>query len=327
MTCLTVTPDVAGEAVAEKADLIVTHHPILFRGVKRLTDDTPEGRMILELVRANVAVYSPHTAFDNTSGGINEILADRLGLTNVIPLRPYLAAAGVKVVVFVPEKDLARVSDAMFAAGAGLIGQYRECSFRLAGTGTFFGSAATNPTVGQKGRREEVAECRLEMVCPQNAIEPVLTALRQAHSYEEPAYDVYPLHPRPSRCGDGRLGALADPCPLAEVAQRLKTALNLSTVQIVGDLQRPVRRVAIACGAGGEMLPDALRSGADVFLTGELRFHEYLTAQSRNLALLLPGHYASERIGVEVLADHLKTQCPEIATWASRGERDPVALI
>jgi dinuclear metal center YbgI/SA1388 family protein len=327
MTCLTVTPQIAGEAIAENADLIVTHHPILFRGVKRLTDDTPEGRMILDLVRANVAVYSPHTAFDNTSGGINEILADRLGLTNVVPLRPQSATAEAKVVVFVPEKDLARVSDAMFAAGAGLIGEYRECSFRLAGTGTFFGSDGTNPTVGQKGRREEVAEWRLEMVCQENGIDRVLTALRQSHSYEEPAYDVYPLRPRPSNVGDGRVGALAAPCPLAELAHRLKTGLNLSTVQVVGDLQRPVRRVAVVCGAGGELLSDVLRSGADVFLTGELRFHDYLTAQARNLALLLPGHYASERIGVEVLADHLKTQFPQITAWASREERDPVAVV
>jgi putative NIF3 family GTP cyclohydrolase 1 type 2 len=205
MTCLTVTPEIAAEAVAEKANLIVTHHPILFRGVKRLTGETSEGRMLLELVRANVAVYSPHTAFDNTAGGINDILAARLGLADVVPLRRQLPPREMKVVVFVPDKDLARVSDALFAAGAGHIGQYRECSFRLAGTGTFFGTDASNPTVGQRGRREAVSEWRLEMVCPETRLEPVLTALRQSHSYEEPAFDVYPLQPRPAPQGDGRL--------------------------------------------------------------------------------------------------------------------------
>src|SRR5262249_42096227 len=152
-----------------KAQLIVSHHPILFRAVKRLTTDTPEGRMLLALIRANVAVYSPHTAFDNTKGGINEILARRLGLADLRPLRMNDGPRQCKIVVFVPENDLAKVSDALFAAGAGHIGEYGECSFRLAGTGTFFGSDAANPTVGQKGRREEVSELRLEVVCPEVA--------------------------------------------------------------------------------------------------------------------------------------------------------------
>ncbi len=327
MTCLTVTPESADEAVAEKADLIVAHHPILFRGLKRLTGDTAEGEMLLELVRANVAVCSPHTAFDNTTGGINEILANRLGLTNLVPLRRQNAAVEMKIVVFVPDKDLARVSDALFAAGAGQIGQYRECSFRIPGTGTFFGSDATNPTVGQKGRREEVAEWRLEMVCPQARLDAVLTALRQSHSYEEPAFDVYPLHPPRSATGDGRLGSLDAPCPLADLAQRLKTALKVPTLQVVGPLTRPVQRVAIVCGAGGELLSDVLRSRADVFLTGELRFHDYLRAQASDLTLLLPGHYASERIGVEALAERLRAQWPDVRTWASSEERDPVAWV
>jgi hypothetical protein len=233
----------------------------------------------------------------------------------------------MKVVVFVPEKDLARVSDSMFSAGAGHIGQYRECSFRLPGTGTFFGTDATSPTVGQKGRREEVAEWRLEVVCPEHQLESVLAALRRSHSYEEPAFDVYPLHPRQSTRGDGRVGNLTSPCPLAAIAQQLKTALQLNKLQIVGDLKRLVSRVAIVCGAGGELLSEVLRTGADVFLTGELRFHDCLTAHAHNLALLLPGHYASERIGVEVLAENFKMQWPAIQVWASREERDPLVII
>ncbi len=327
MTCLTVTPESTAEAVSEKADLIVTHHPILFRGAKRLTDATAEGRMTLQLARADVAVYSPHTAFDNTSGGINEILANRLGLTQVVPLRSQSGPREMKVVVFVPEKDLARVSDAMFMAGAGHIGQYRECSFRLPGTGTFFGTEATSPTVGQKGRREEVAEWRLEVVCAEHQLQAVLAAMRRSHSYEEPAFDVYPLHPRQSARGDGRVGTLTAPGTLAALAQQLKAGLKLNNLQIVGDLNRTINRVAIVCGAGGELLSEVLRAGADVFLTGELRFHDCLTAQAHNLALLLPGHYASERIGVEVLAENLKVQWPAIHVWASREERDPVVVV
>jgi dinuclear metal center YbgI/SA1388 family protein len=327
MTCLTVTPESAAEAVEAKAQLIVTHHPILFRPVKRLTAGSPEGRMVLQMVRAGVAVYSPHTAFDNTAGGINDALARKLSLEEVGPLRRGEGPRQCKVVVFVPDKDLARVSDAMFAAGAGQIGQYGQCSFRLPGTGTFFGSEATNPTVGQKGRREEVSEFRLEVVCPERSLEAVLSAMRRAHSYEEPAYDVYPLRPGASPLGEGRVGRLPRATALGEVARSLKASLKAGAVQVVGDAARPVQRVAIVCGAGGELLSDAVRARADVFLTGEMRFHDYLAAQAQDVALLLPGHYATERFGVEELAARLQEQWPDAEVWASRRERDPVAWV
>jgi dinuclear metal center YbgI/SA1388 family protein len=325
MTCLTVTPEVAAEAVESKARLIVTHHPVLFRAVKRLTTANPEGRMLLALIRAGVAVYSPHTAFDNTAGGINDALARRLGLADVTALRRREGPRQCKVVVFVPDSDLGRVSDAMFSAGAGHIGQYSECSFRLAGTGTFFGSDEANPTVGQKGRREEVSEWRLEAVCPDDKVEQVVNALRRAHSYEEPAYDVYPLRPTRTPAGEGRLGKRKT--TLGELAQAVKAAVSAAAVQAVGDPAQAVERVAVVCGAGGEFLHDALRTRADVLVTGELRFHDYLTAQAQGLALLLPGHYATERFGVEELAGRLKEQWPELEVWASRRERDPVQWV
>ena len=323
LTCLTVTPESAAEAVADDVQLIVTHHPILFRAVKRLTDATAEGRMLLSLARAGVAVYSPHTAFDDAPGGINELLARRLGLQEVGPLRRREDSRSCKVVVFTPDNGLSRVSDALFAAGAGLIGQYSECSYRLQGTGTFFGAEASNPTVGQKGRREEVAEWRLEAVCPERAVDAVLAAVRRAHSYEEPACDVYPLRPTDSPMGVGRVGALAEARPLRELAGLVKTTLRAGPVQMVGDPDRAVRRVAVACGAGGELLPDAVRAGADVLLTGEARFHDHLAAKAQGLALVLPGHYATERPGVEDLADRLKEEWPGLEVWASRRERDP----
>jgi dinuclear metal center YbgI/SA1388 family protein len=324
MTCLTVTPESAAEAVEAKAQLIITHHPILFRPVKRLTMGNPEGRVVLSLVRAGVAVYSPHTAFDNTRGGINDAIARRLGLAEVSPLRRGEGPRQCKVVVFVPDKDLSRVSDALFAAGAGRIGEYGECSFRLSGTGTFFGSDASNPTVGRKGRREDVSEWRLEVVCPESSVEAVVSAMRKAHSYEEPAFDVYPLRPAASNLGEGRVGRLAGPAPLAEFAKAVKAALGAALVQTVGDGAKSVGRVAIVCGAGGEFLHDAVRARADVLLTGEMRFHDYLTAQAQELALVLPGHYATERFGVEELAERLKEQWKDVEVWASRRESDPV---
>jgi dinuclear metal center YbgI/SA1388 family protein len=323
MTCLTVTPESAAEAVDERAGLIVSHHPILFRPMKRLTAATAEGRVLLALAKAGVAVYSPHTAFDNCRGGINELLAAKLGLQTVGPLRRD-AARQCKVVVFVPEADLEKVADAMFAAGAGKIGEYSECSFRLSGTGTFFGSDAANPVVGQKGRREQVAEIRLEALCLESSADAVVAALKKAHSYEEPAYDVYPLRPGPHPLGEGRVGRLPQPRPLGEVVAQVRAELKCGPVAFVGDAARPVERVAVVCGAGGDFVSDARRTGADVLLTGEARFHDALAAAAQSVALILPGHHATERCGVEDLAGRLQRQFPELQVWASRCERDPL---
>jgi dinuclear metal center YbgI/SA1388 family protein len=324
MTCLTVTPETVNEACDDDAGLLVSHHPILFRGTKRLTADTAEGGMLLQLAAAGTAVYSPHTAWDNARGGINDLLCRKLGLRSVAPLRRRAGPRQCKVVVFVPENDLGKVSDALFAAGAGHIGQYSECSFRLAGTGTFFGSDASNPTVGQKGRREEVGEWRLEALCPEGKVDTAVAALRRAHSYEEPAYDVYPLRPAPGE-GEGRVGDLETETPLGVVARSLKNQLGAGRVDVVGDVGRAVRRVAVVCGAGGDFVGDAGRAGADVLLTGEARFHDQLAAQAAGLSLLLPGHYASERLGSEELARLLQEKWPELHVWASRREADPVA--
>jgi dinuclear metal center YbgI/SA1388 family protein len=326
MACLTLTADVAAEAVAEKVQLVVAHHPVLFRGAKRLTPETPDGRVLLPLLRAGAAVYSPHTAFDNCPGGINDGLARRLGLANVQPLRKRDGRRECKLVVFVPDSDLHKVSDAVFAAGAGVIGQYEQCSYRLAGTGTFFGTDTTNPTVGEKGRREEVSEWRLEVVVPEGKVDAVVAAMRSAHSYEEPAYDVYPLRPQPGP-GEGRVGELAAAVPLGELARTVKAKLKAGLVQLVGDAGKPVRRVAVACGAAGEFLSDALKAGADAFLTGEMRFHDCLAARHAGVGVLLPGHYATERPGVEDLAARLAEAFPETAVWPSRAERDPLAAI
>ena len=328
LTCLTVTPNVVAEAVAENVDAIVSHHPVLFRGVKTLSSQTAEGRLLLPLLRAGIAVYSPHTAFDDCYGGINDDLCERLGLIDVAPLR--VANPGefgeYKLVVFVPESDLTTVADALFAAGAGKIGNYEQCSFRTPGTGTFFGNDAAKPAIGQRGQREDVPEFRLEVVVPKSCIERVVTALRKSHRYEEPAYDMYPLH-NPNGTGTGRVGKLPVPQTLASLAQFTAKALSASMVQIVGSPERRIVRVAIACGAAGEYLPDAIRENADVFLTGEVRFHDALSAESANIALILPGHYATERPAIEMLASRLQTEFPASTVWASHSERDPLQVV
>ncbi len=324
MTCLTVTPECTAEAIERGVQLIVSHHPILFRGVKRLTGGTPEGKMLLDLVRRDVAVYSPHTAFDNTVGGINEKLAQRLDMTACEPLRAEPSGRMCKLVVFVPDADLEKVSTALFNAGAGQIGEYRECSYRLNGTGTFFATEAANPTVGTRGRREEVPEWRLEVVCPESRVERVVTAMRQAHSYEEPAFDVYPLRVLTGRHGSGRVGRLSSPLRLEDLGRRVRESLRCGPVQLIGDVHREVERVAIVCGAGGELFQDAVKAHVDVFLTGEMRFHDYLSAQQHGVALCLPGHYATERFAVEELAVWLQGRYPQLEVFASRKEADPV---
>jgi len=327
LTCLTITPEVVAEAIETNTQLIVTHHPILFRPTQKLSSENREGSMLLPLMKAGIAVYSPHTAFDNTRGGINDMLTVRLGLTDVEPLRRSESKPQYKIVVFVPEADFSAVSDAMFNAGAGRIGEYAQCSFRISGTGTFFGSDASNPTIGRKGQREDVAELRLEVICPERDLTNVLNAMRKTHSYDEPAFDVYALKSTPSRQGEGRIGRLPQPMTLQKLGQRLKKQLKAGEIQLVGEPDRNVTRVALACGAAGEFLRDAERAKADVFITGEMRFHDYLTAKSQGVALLLAGHYPTERFALEELAELLAKQWPGMIASASERERDPVVWV
>lgn len=327
LTCLTITPAVVQEAISVKAHLIVSHHPILFRGTKNLSSDAADGRLLLPLLKEGIAVYSPHTAFDNSVGGINDQLAALIGLDQVRPLRPKDQPPICKIVVFTPLADVAKVSDAMFAAGAGQIGDYRECSFRIPGTGTFFGTETTNPVVGTKGLRETVTEERIEVVCPERNVPAVIAAMRAVHSYEEVAYDVYPLRAGKSTVGEGRIGRLPTDIQLAVLAQKLRHNLRTGAVQLIGSPNRMISTVAIACGAAGEFLKDAIKAKADLFITGEARFHDYLLAESEQIAMLLPGHYASERPAVEHLADELKRDFPNIRVRASERESDPVIWV
>lgn len=326
LTCLTLTEDVAQETLATSTQAVVTHHPVMFKPVQRLTSATAEGRTLLPLLRAGVAVYSAHTAYDNAPGGINDQLAGRLGLVDVAPLRRLPDGPRCKVVVFVPESDLSRVSDALFAAGAGVIGHYEQCSFRLAGTGTFFGTADTHPTIGVKGRREEVSEWRLEVVCPAGQVGGVVAALRRAHSYEEPAFDVYPLERLPGPHGAGRRGRLPTPLAPADFAQLVGSRLGVGSLEWVAGT-RPVTNVAIVCGAGGSLLADAVAAGVDAFLTGEMRFHDQLSARERGVTVVLPGHFATERLGMERLAEQLRDLLPGLVVQASQAERPPASSL
>ncbi len=326
MTCLTLTPDVAEEAVREGVGLVVTHHPLLFKPVQRLTTSTSEGRMILSLLHHGIAVYSPHTAWDNADLGINQQLAELLDLRHIEPLRPWPIEEQVQIVTFVPVAHRLAVQQALWDAGAGVIGNYRECSYYVSGIGTFFGSEAAHPAVGQAGRREEVAEDRLEVVCPARLANFAIEQLRKAHPYEEPAIDVYPRRSLPGNSGAGRLGDLPDGMRLADLNRLVCENLKTPVTPFVGDPDQQISRLGIACGAAAEFANDAQRAGCQALLTGEARFHACLEARSANFGLILPGHYATERLGMVRLAELIHAKHPELTVFGSRVERDPLRL-
>jgi hypothetical protein len=232
----------------------------------------------------------------------------------------------------VPKSHLAGVQQALWSAGAGVIGEYSKCGFVTEGTGSFEGSAAANPAIGERGRLEEVAEARLEVICPERLVSEALRLLREAHPYEEPACDVYPLAADTSHGGSGRVGVLsagdgtgaAHKISFAEFLSLVNTKLSVAQLPYVGDLRRSIARVAIACGAGGEFLPAAVSRSCDVLLTGEARFHTCLEARTAGIALVMAGHYATERPAMESLAAALAREFPGISAWASEVERDPI---
>lgn len=326
LTCLTLTSDVAREAISERVDLVVTHHPVLFKPVQRIVASDPSGNMLLDLLAARIAVYSPHTGYDSAAQGINQQLAELFELREVVSLRPRppQPSATCKIVCFVPESHADAVRQALWQAGAGVIGEYAECSFNLAGTGTFRGSEKSNPTLGKAGQSETVQEIRVELDCPTARLASAITALRTVHPYEEPAFDIYPLTDEPDGLGSGRCGSLSTEITLAEFIATVKQRLRVASVQFVGDPTSPVRRVAVACGAGGEFVSDAIRNGCQVLLTGESRFHSCLEAREYGLALVLLGHYATERPAMEKLVDVLDAQFPTLTVWPSRVECDPI---
>ncbi len=330
MTCLTVTPAVAREAVETGVDLVVAHHPILFRGAKAIRADVPGTDVVWTLAKAGIAVASHHTGWDGARGGANDFLAETLKLENVVPMRPAGGPECVKFVVFVPEENLEAVRKAAFEAGAGHIGLYDECSYSHPGSGTFRGSIGANPAIGEVGRREEVAERRLELICRKAQRSRVMQAIRAAHMYEEPAVDVYPLLDVAAAAVDGvgRVGEATNEASLRSLAELAKGGLASAAVQVAlgqgRTVDEPVVRVALACGAGDDLLDDALAVGADVLVSGELRYHTVCRATQAGLSLILVGHHASERVSMEVMARKIEEAVPEIQARASSCEPEPL---
>jgi dinuclear metal center YbgI/SA1388 family protein len=287
---------VVSEAVGWEADLVVTHHPLLLRAVHSVEHATPKGRVLHRLIREGIALMTAHTNADAAEPGVSDALAEALGLIDLRPLAP-LSEPLDKVVTFVPHADSERVLDALAAAGAGRIGNYERCGYLVDGTGTFRPLAGASPAIGQVGDVEHVAEARLEMVLPREARARVVAALRQAHPYEEPAFDIIELAGFDSRRGLGRVGTLPAPETLEDLVGRVAAALpaTVAGVRAAGDPDRVVQSVAVCGGAGDSLLAAARAAGADAFVTADLRHHMASEAsEAGGPALVDVSHWASE---------------------------------
>ena len=292
-------PETVAEAVDEGAQLLVTHHPLLLRGVHGVGADTPKGALVHRLIRAGAALFTAHTNADAADPGVSDALAAAIGLTVTGPLEGAPEPPLDKIITFVPTgPDLGAVHRALADAGAGNIGDYSHCSFATAGTGQFMPLAGAHPAIGQVGRLERVAETRLEMVLPRGRRAAVVAALRATHPYEEPAFDLLELARVPSGRGLGRIGTLPDPEPLSAFTARVAAALPATAwgVRAAGDPDRPVERVAVCGGAGDSALDAALAAGVDAYVTADLRHHpaaEHLLRVDAP-ALVDVAHWASE---------------------------------
>jgi dinuclear metal center YbgI/SA1388 family protein len=307
LVCLDVTSAVIDEAADGPATLVLAHHPLLFRPLASLTPDTASGRIALRAARAGVAVAAAHTNLDvaQDGAGTSDPVARCLGLVDTRPLTTELReGARCKLVTFVPDEAVGTVVDAMSAAGAGVIGEYERCSFRVRGTGTFRPSERADPYSGTIGEDAAEDEWRVEMEVPRTRVGPVVRALHDAHPYEEAAYDLLPMV-QGAEVGFGRAGRLPEPLRLAEVAERIRDGLPAPHLRFAGDPDRRVETVACVGGAGDGLIPAALGAGVDVYVTGDLRHHVTLDALEQGMALIDAGHHATEVAAMPAWLDRL----------------------
>lgn len=306
------------EAARLGCELVLAHHPLIFSPLERLTQEDATGRLALRAAGERRNIVIAHTNLDKAHGGIGDIVANMLGLEQTAPLAP-AAADALKLVGFVPVDDVDLVRKAVFAAGAGVIGDYEHCSWSVEGQGTFFGREGSDPTFGQAGRDEVAPEVRLEVVFPRGLRRRVAGAYAGAHPYEEPAFDVYPVENEIASLGLGRLGKLPEAMPLAAFAAEVAAVLRLPSVRFAGDASRSVQRVACLPGSGAEAIACGVAGVADVLVTGDVKYHEARTALSQGLALIDAPHDLTEEEAVlrwsETLSDALAGTGVRVETY------------
>ncbi|WP_088007986.1 Nif3-like dinuclear metal center hexameric protein [Indiicoccus explosivorum] len=304
LVTLDVNEAVADEAIEKGANLIICHHPPLFRPAKTIRTDQPQGALLEKLIKHDIAVYAAHTNLDVAEGGVNDLLADALGLQETEVLVPTYEEELVKLGVFVPESHEETLREALGKAGAGTIGDYEFCSYTLSGTGRFRPTEEADPYLGEAGKLEVTHESKVEVVLRKHDTDRVVKAMIAAHPYEEPAYDIFTLANREKFMGIGRIGVLDKEMTLGEFTDHVKRQLDVPAARVVGDLSAKVRKVAVSGGDGNKFVSAAKFAGADVYVTGDLYFHTAQDAQALGLSVVDPGHHI-EQIMKKGVADRM----------------------
>ena len=315
MVALSPGEDAVNAAIEAGVDMLVTHHPLIFRSMKQINSDTATGRSLLKLIRNDVNLYCTHTNMDISKGGVNDVLADCLELADVRPLADITKDICYKVVVYVPVGYEEIVRQAMCNAGAGCIGNYSGCTFQAKGTGTFLPGEGTSPFIGEAGRMEYAEEYRVETVVPQSALSAVIKAMEAAHPYEEVAYDVFRMENAGEERGIGRIGQLKESMSLAEFLDFTASKLGCDHMTYQGDLTRQIKTVALCGGSGLSYTGAAKKAGADVYVTGDMRYHDAQAANEMDMCVVDAGHLRTERMIVDVLADVARKQGLEVIVF------------
>lgn len=289
MIALDVLDEVVDEAIANQVDLIIAHHPPIFRPLAKITADNPSGRLMQKLIKYDIAVYVAHTNLDVAKGGVNDLLSDALGLMDVEVLVPTFEDKLKKLAVYVPKKSVSQVKTALGNAGAGSIGDYSRCLFYTEGIGEFQPGNQANPYIGEPDVLQSVEEVKMETIFPASIEKKLIKAMIKAHPYEEVAYDIFNLEIKGEELGLGRIGKVGE-MTLLEFVNHMKKRLEVETVRVVGDLNRKVKKVAVLGGDGNKYFKHALMKGADVYVTGDMYYHVAHDAQALGLSIIDPGH-------------------------------------
>jgi dinuclear metal center YbgI/SA1388 family protein len=323
LVSLDATEAVIEEAIQRGCNLVVSHHPIIFKGLKSLTGRTYVERAVLSAIRNNVALYAIHTNLDNVRTGVNRRIAERLGLKNTQVLSPRRDTLS-KLVTFVPSKEADSVRQALHAAGAGQIGNYQNCSFEIAGTGRFQPNERANPRMGEQGKAEQVDEVRIEVLLPTFRREEVLKALRSSHPYEEVAYYLTSLENENQEVGAGLIGELDSAKEPSAFLHHLKETLQTTLVRHTALPRRTISRVAVCGGAGSFLLGEAIRKGADAFVSADFKYHEFFDADGKILVCDV-GHYESEQFTKALLQEVLRENFTTFASHFSNTVTNPIS--
>ncbi|GGB29160.1 Nif3-like dinuclear metal center hexameric protein [Virgibacillus dakarensis] len=294
MITLDVLESVVDEAIDKQVNLIVAHHPLLFKPVKQLNLDSVQGRIVQKLIQHHISVYAAHTNLDAATGGVNDILCDTIGINQQDVLLESHTEKLVKFSVFVPRTHTEDIMDALSEAGAGHIGNYSHCTFQTEGRGTFKPLEGTNPYIGSENELAMVEEVKIETIVPEERITNVVKTVTDRHPYEEVAYDIYPLENKAKMYGIGRIGTLKQGMSLNELCEHVKTALDISHVRVTGDVTKQIKKIAILGGSGEKYIHVAKAKGADAYITGDMTFHTAQDAWQMGLAVIDPGHHVEK---------------------------------